>query len=501
MLKIKVRLTPFMRDILVTGFTSIITVISMIVVTRLLAQGLGPDEFGAYSLARRIVSILVPFSTLAMGVGLARYLGISQVDHQKRSAYILSAFGIVLSFTLLIIIIGQITTPTLSYLIFRHEGYESLFRALLFMLVGFSMTRLLYSHYRGLGRMDLANLWQFVVMACGLLMISVLFAKKGSSVLIVILFGALYMLALPFLVYYSFIALRKIQQTSRIFEAGKELFRYGLPRAPEGLAFGGMLSIGPLLAPHFGSLKDAGFLVVGQSLFRVVESTAVAFGIVALPRMAKLLSEKKENFIKESIIDLTTFLYQIGLFATLHLCLWSDLIVKVWLGDDYQQAIPLMRIIVLALIPYLAYVMLRSVIDAVEVRAINTANLIISLVIGTGVAIFLSLAGTGTIGLAIGTMLGFWTLGILTVFYLRRRYYIRIKKNLFWSTLIINILFILLAFMVHEWLINVGEGLKQLGLALVFEGIFLIIYFLLLWIWKVEWIRQIKNRISFEKQK
>jgi O-antigen/teichoic acid export membrane protein len=37
-------------------------------VTRLLAQGLGPEEFGAYSLTRRIVTTILPFSTLAMGI-------------------------------------------------------------------------------------------------------------------------------------------------------------------------------------------------------------------------------------------------------------------------------------------------------------------------------------------------------------------------------------------------------------------------------------------------
>jgi hypothetical protein len=158
-----------------------------------------------------------------------------------------------------------------------------------------------------------------------------------------------------------------------------------------------------------------------------------------------------------------------------------------------------MRIIVLALIPYLAYVMLRSVIDAVEVKAINTANLFISLIIGIGFAIFLSLTGMGTTGLAIGTMLGFWTLGILTISYLKRRYHIKIKRNLFWRTIIINILFIFLAFISHEWLMSIEPDFTQLGLAVLFEGVFFIIYFVLFWVWKVEWMQQVKNRISLIK--
>jgi O-antigen/teichoic acid export membrane protein len=468
-------------------------------VTRLLAQGLGPEEFGAYSITRRIVTTILPFSTLAMGIGLARYLGIAKNESSKRSAYLLGAVGIVLSFTLLTITIGLILSPWLSYLIFQHDGYESLFRALLFMIAGCSIYTILYSYYRGIGKMKLANLWQLGVMACGFLLVSILFSHTGNAALIITLFGILYMITIFFVVCYSFNAYRIIQHPKRIIKVTKELFRYGWARTPAGLTFGGLLSIGPLLAPHFGSLKDAGYLVVGQSLFRIVESSVVAFGLVALPKIARLYSEKKEGFIKERLIDLFTFLFQIGLFATLHLCLWSDLIVQAWLGSAYQQAAPLMRIIVLALIPYLAYVMLRSVIDAVEVKAVNSLNLFISLIIGTGAALFLAIIGTGVTGLAIGTMAGFWILGVLTVKYLSRRYSISIQKSFLWNTLILNTIFIVTAFFMHQWIISYGRGLKQLTVALLFEGVLVIIYIILLRSWKVRWIKEIESRIFITK--
>ena len=70
------RISPFLRDVVITSLTSMITILSMIIVTHLLAKGLGPEEFGAYSLTRRLVSItLLLFSTLTMGVALARYIG------------------------------------------------------------------------------------------------------------------------------------------------------------------------------------------------------------------------------------------------------------------------------------------------------------------------------------------------------------------------------------------------------------------------------------------
>ncbi|MFH1562834.1 MAG: hypothetical protein ABIF11_05390 [Nitrospirota bacterium] len=72
------RISPFLRDVVITSLTSMITILSMIIVTHLLAKGLGPEEFGAYSLTRRLVSTLMPFATLSMGVTLDRYIALYQ---------------------------------------------------------------------------------------------------------------------------------------------------------------------------------------------------------------------------------------------------------------------------------------------------------------------------------------------------------------------------------------------------------------------------------------
>ena len=95
-----IKLSPFLKDIVLTTITSIVVIISMIFVTRLLATGLGPEGFGAYCLARRIVSFIIPFSTLSMGVALTRYVAIS-TDDEKRNGHLVSTTVIVLCFSCL----------------------------------------------------------------------------------------------------------------------------------------------------------------------------------------------------------------------------------------------------------------------------------------------------------------------------------------------------------------------------------------------------------------
>jgi hypothetical protein len=57
----QIKPSPFIKDVGLTAVTSGITIISIIIVTRLLAQGLGTEKFRAYAMSRQILSTLVPF--------------------------------------------------------------------------------------------------------------------------------------------------------------------------------------------------------------------------------------------------------------------------------------------------------------------------------------------------------------------------------------------------------------------------------------------------------
>ena len=145
-----------------------------------------------------------------------------------------------------------------------------------------------------------------------------------------------------------------------------------------GFGFIGIMAIGPFLASQYISIKDSGFLVAGQSLFRIIEGIAGAFGIVALPKIAKLIKGRGHDFLKGKLQNVAVFIFHIGIFTSLHLFLWSDQIVLFWLGNQFEAAICLFKIFSLVVTPYLVFTMLYSAIDAVQKRAINTLNIYIS---------------------------------------------------------------------------------------------------------------------------
>ena len=487
----KFKLSPFLKDIVLTTVTSIVVIISMIFVTRFLAKGLGPDVFGAYSLARKIVSFIMPFSTIAMGVSLARYIAIS-VDDKQRNGYLVSSIFIVFSISFVLLLVGYLGDKSLTILIFHDPKYLILFYSSLFMVIGFGFYTILYSYYRGIQRMDMANLWQIVLIAMFPLIISYAFAQKGNVALIVFLMGlSTYLSIFPLIVFLRKIKWKGLDQIKLSF---KDLLKYGVPRTPGGIALAGLLTIGPFLAPYFGTMRDAGYLVVGQSVFRIMGSSVVAFGMVALPKVSQIFSEGKKDFLRNRIKDILAMIIHIGLFAIIQIFIWSNEIVLIWLGKEYLEAVPIIKIFLISLCPYLGYMILRSIIDAVEERAINTLNLFISFGITVILSLVLGNTGLGVLGLALGITIGLLNLGVSTTYFLVKRYKITLENMKLLWILFMNCIFAGIAILTKHYLIEYFDNVSLLIFIFFIESSLFISYMWLLHKKDTQWVMELKKR-------
>jgi len=73
---VKIKLSSFIKNIAATTVTSFLTMLSMIFIMRFLTKSLRPEEFGAYSLARRIISNMALLAILSIDKALARYIAL-----------------------------------------------------------------------------------------------------------------------------------------------------------------------------------------------------------------------------------------------------------------------------------------------------------------------------------------------------------------------------------------------------------------------------------------
>ena len=471
-------------------------VFSVVFVIRIMARGLGPQEFGAYMLTRRMISVVTPLSTLMMGVTLVRYMGLTR-DRDTHHSYLLSGFALGLPISLIIFLVGVLNRNRLAALLYHSQTYASLFVTTLFMIVGVSLFTIMCAFYRGQRKMGVYNLWNLGVNVVGAPIVVLLYAGYGRADTVVLLLGVLCYLSLIPLSFHTVEAFsrRKQNRDTKLIWDLKEFLQYGLPRIPGGFAFAGIFAVGPFLAPHFGSMEKAGCLAIGQTVFRVVEGGIAAYGLVALPKVAQLFAEDRNEFLGERIADVTAVAFHLGLFGALHILLWSDQIVTSWLGDQYLAVIPIIRVFLIALIPYLMHVMLRSVINAVEKKAVNTLNLLISLIATFAISLILAKIGLGIMGLVIGTTIGFMILGSLSTLYLWRSYHIKENPFVIGKCLLLNSVLLVFGFLLKHWFDRIFSGTALLCIAFIMECLFLVLYYLALRRWNVRWIRELEKRI------
>jgi len=342
--------------------------------------------------------------------------------------------------------------------------------------------------------MSRANLWQINVVGFGPVIVAGILANSGWVEAIIFGQAILFLSATVPLAYYVYIFWHDRPTLALSFSA-RELLEYGLPRVPAGLALAGILATGPFLAPHIGDLKDAGYLAAGQSVLTMIEGAIVAFGLVALPKVAQLAAAGQREFLKNSISDLIAFILHLGLFINLHTLLWADQIVLILLGPQYEAALPVMRIILLGLVPYLAYVLLRSVVDAVEKKAINAMNLWISFIITLASNLFLVSLGFGIRGLAMGTALGFLSVGFLTIRYLWTTYQLDRSSLRLNEGLLFNAGFITLAILLKQGLLQLSGSPLLIAAAICVEAGLFALFMLALWKTKVHWLIELEKRI------
>jgi O-antigen/teichoic acid export membrane protein len=275
----------------------------------------------------------------------------------------------------------------------------------------------------------------------------------------------------------------------------REQLTYIVPRIPAAAAFNGLLAIGPFLAPHFGTLTEAGYLVAGQSLLRVVEAGTAGFGLVVLPRVAALYAQQRPEYVRDRVEDLVGLTLHAGLFAAGQLAVWTPEIVHAWLGADFAPAVPIIRVLVIGLVPYLGYTMLRLVVDAVEVRAINARNVYAALAVVVTLSLGLGAAGFGAFGLAIGSVGGLAVLGGRTVRFLRSRLGFAGDQVALPLALTLNLFAVASAVAVRALAVEHLEGAVLATCAVGGTVMLAVLYLLVLRRRKVRWLIQVEQRL------
>ncbi|MFB0562297.1 MAG: oligosaccharide flippase family protein [Candidatus Lokiarchaeia archaeon] len=488
----KFKLRPIFKDISLTFITQAIVLAGFFLIYRLIAKNLGPEGVGEYSLVKRVIGFLQPLLLLGLGVGIPRYIAMSQNKNQG-GEYIKVGGSIVATFAFIFLVFINLFKYNFSKVFFGSTDYTNLVLPFSFFLAGLILYNLLYSYFRGRLFVKTFNFFQIINLVLIPVVILLVFGKATIEGIIFYIGICTFIISLIFFSFFGmgvFAAIGKLQIKRRV----KELLKYSLPRVPGDFILGGLLSLGPIFAAHFSSMREVGYLSVGQSLLGIMATVVAPLGLILLPKVSSLVASGKRKIIEENLNVLIGAIIQCSIFVSIQLIIFTDVIIKYWLGSDFIDSVPIMRILFFSIIFYTFYVAMRSILDAVRVKPLNTINLLISLVVFlflTGTFLFLANLVPPIIGLSIAFSFGLVCLGLLTYISLRKIFNTGVKKDLncFWITVGINILFGGLAMLMKP------AVAMNLYYFVIFEILLGITYLSVLWLLRMEWIRQIPEKV------
>ncbi len=399
------------RDYAHTFALEMIVLGCQVLTYKLAADYWGSLGFSEYALARRALSLLHPALMLGLAVALPRYAARASASEARLAAgYLHAGAGLVL--VALVLWLGFLLSwdRKTASILFGDEAYASFMPALGLMLSGLSAHVVAYGYLRGTLRLRTANWLQLVNV--GLLPVAV-FLLPGQTVA-----NLLTRLGLGWLIVGGAALSWLLATTGRLAPIGahaRELVRFGIARVPGEFLHMAMLGVPAIVVAHSAGVEAAGRVAFALSVVGMFGSAFAPIGLVLLPTASRLVGAADFTTLRKHVRELTLLVLGVAVPLAVLLEVGAGLAVRVYLGPGFDATVPVMRVALIGVVPYALFMALRSVVDAVHVRALNTMNLAWAFAAFVAAsALSLSVVG-GALGALAGVTVGLYVLGALTM--------------------------------------------------------------------------------------
>lgn len=362
------------KNYLVTFGTEMTIMVLGFLVFRIANQHFDEYGFSEYSILRRTVSFILPLMMIGLGVSIPRYISLEP----KRNSYFISGLLWIFISGGLLVLVLTIGSNFFSSIFFGSKTYSTYITPMGMLLVTYGFHAIVYGFLRGKLNIYLANFIQFVNV--GVIPLTVLYLSDSVLSLIyyntILLFiSCLIVTGIIFKKYTIPIKIDFLKVDSRI------LLKYGLPRVLGDFALLAILTL-----PTYIVLEMQNDILIGGdiayciTLLNLVGAAFSPISLVLLPEIASFINQKRQDLIEKRFkifvltsVLLTTIGYLIFYFFT-------EFILSLLLGGNYRlNLVGYSRIVLLGSFGYGLYIILRSFLDAIHVRATNAYNLLICL--------------------------------------------------------------------------------------------------------------------------
>jgi O-antigen/teichoic acid export membrane protein len=338
---------------------------------KLAAHFLGKTGFAEYALARRTISIIYPIVLLGLGVGLPRYVATAAVrgNQESKGRYLGAALWCVGLSALVCAAAINVFPRGLGYLFFGSREYAFLLFPMSLVVTGTSLHALGYSYFRGTLNMRAANLLQLLNL--GLLPLTVFFfyGRSIRAALAALGIGSIG-IAAGALLFTPWTAVRRDNRLQV-----KELLRFGIQRVPGDFILMAMFALPATFVAHQSGIRAAGFVAFGISMLNVIGSFFEPFGLILLPKAGSLLAAGRNRELRKQVWVLIRVTLAVSTVLVIGIAAGAETLIRLYLGKDFTEGAGILRLVLLAGVPYSFYTVVRNVIDAFHELGITTVIL------------------------------------------------------------------------------------------------------------------------------
>jgi O-antigen/teichoic acid export membrane protein len=129
----------------------------------------------------------------------------------------------------------------------------------------------------------------------------------------------------------------------------KQYFKISLPVMVMGISTMVILYLDRIMLQYYTNAEQVGYYAAGYKIGSLVLMIASSIGLIFFPLFSKAASEGDFQYIKKTIDKFEKFSFLFIMPVVIFLSLYSDVIIKLLLGVQYLNSIPIMTIINLAM--------------------------------------------------------------------------------------------------------------------------------------------------------
>jgi len=362
------------KNYVVTFGTELTIMVLGFLVFRIANQQFDEYGFSEYSILRRTVSFLLPLMMIGLGVSIPRYISL---EPHRNSYFFSGLIWILISGTILLSVLG-LGSSFFSEIFFGSTKYSDFILPMGMLLMTYGLHAVIYGFLRGKLNIYLANFVQFINV--GAIPLTVLYLS--DSVLNLIYLNTISLFVSCLIVVVIIFNKYEIQVNKKMArEDSIVLLKYGLPRVLGDFALLAILTL-----PTYIVLEMQDDILIGGdvayciTLLNLVGAAFSPISLVLLPEIASFINQKRQDLIQKRFKVFVIICLALTAFGYVLFYLFTEFFLQLLLGSNFRSnLIEYSRIVLLSSFGYGLYIILRSFLDAIHVRATNAYNLLFCL--------------------------------------------------------------------------------------------------------------------------